>query len=79
MDPLIQDEINEPVFTRYSPRPEVGTEVTEQLGFADSLERRAHNCFDEAEDSQRGLSIRLDPPAEVLETFLLNNEKPGLG
>src|ERR1051325_6980647 len=66
LDPIVRDEINDPMFLGETARPSSSGQVFERLGLADPGERIAHDRFDEIEGTERDFAVGLYPVAEIL-------------
>jgi hypothetical protein len=69
IDPTLRHAINQPVLLGDAPRPAARQYIPERLWFADSCERISEHCLYEFEDSERGLTVRPDPIAQVFPEF----------
>ena len=66
---LVSHPVHQSVLLRDTPGPTAREHVAERLGSTDTLKRVAQDSFDEIEDSNRNISVALDPVPEILKKF----------
>lgn len=76
VEAIASDQVNKAVFLGDATRPHVRSEVLEGLRLADSAEGVASNRFDEVHDFEGNSTIRVNPEAEVLSEFVLEEDPP---
>lgn len=75
VDAIVANEVDKPMFLRDAPGPDIGSQVPEGLRLPDALKRISQNGFHELEDSQRGLSVGIDPEMQVLPELILKDRE----
>ena len=76
--PVIAHQIHQPVFLGDASGPDAGRQVFERFGFADALERVAHDGFDQFQDAQGHAAVGLNPVTQVFAEFGLEDRYPVL-
>src|SRR5574337_2081297 len=75
-DPVGLDQVDTSMLLGDAPQPDVGAEVPQRLGLADTLERFAQHGFDEIEHALCRSTICLDPMAQVVDEFRVEDREP---
>lgn len=73
IDAVVADEVNEAVFLGEAAGTDAGGKILERFRFADTAEGIAYDGLDKIEGTQRHLAVGLDPVAEVVVEFRLEN------
>ncbi len=76
IDSLIPDQIHESVFLGDAPGPDAGAEIFEEFGFAEALERIAHDGFDQFQNTQGDAAVCLHPVSQIFAEFGLKYRYP---
>ena len=75
VDTVVSHEVDEAMFLRDAPRPDVGPKMLDGLRLSDASERVAHHCLNELEQSKGSAAIGLNPELEVLPELVLEDGK----
>ena len=77
LDAVSEDLVDKAVRLVDPARPDVAAEVFERFRLANAGEGISQNRLDQIEDAERSLAIGVDPVAEILEAFVLQDCGPG--
>jgi hypothetical protein len=73
IDSAWPNEVNEAVLLSDAPRPSARRQMLQRLRFSDTVERFSKDRFDEIENLERGSAVLGNPPAKILQKFLLKD------
>ena len=76
LDAVSEDFVNEAIRLVDPTRPHVASEVFERFWLANTGEGISQHCLDQIQDAQGSLAIGVDPVAEILEAFVLQDRGP---
>lgn len=73
VESIVTHQVDEAMLLGDSTRPDVGTEVPDRLGLADTREGVTADGFDEVHDLQGHTTIRLNPKPQVFAELVLED------
>lgn len=71
VDPVVADQVDQPMLLRDPARPHVGTHVAQRFGLADPAEGVARDGFDQVKHTECDPAVSFDPEAMILAEFIL--------
>ena len=77
LDAVSEDLVDEAVRLVDPARPNMASKVFERFWLANAGEGISQNRLDQIQDAERRLAIGVDPVAEILEAFVLQDRGPG--